>query len=91
MHAPPELFLSLPPAAQTHLRAAASHKDTGIRKLTRAVYPYVQTLVDAQDIAHYLAAQAAPSHSPLEWVSSGGKGARERPSSIVCLEALITE
>jgi hypothetical protein len=50
------LFFSLPPAAQAHLRAAASHKDPlNLRKLTRAAYPYVQTLADAQGIAEFLA------------------------------------
>ena len=53
------LFLSLPPAARTRLRAAAGHKESiSLRKLTRAVYPYVQTLADAQNIADYLEDEA---------------------------------
>jgi hypothetical protein len=53
------LFLSLLPAAQTRLRAAAGHKESiNLRKLTRAVYPYVQTLADAQNIADYLEDEA---------------------------------
>ena len=50
------LFLSLPPAAQTRLRAAVGRKESiNLPKLARAAYPYVQTLADAQDIAEFLA------------------------------------
>jgi hypothetical protein len=50
------LFLSLPSAAQTYVRAASGHKDSvDLRKVARAVYPYVQSLEDAQGIAQFLA------------------------------------
>ena|ERR1035437_3276889 len=50
------LFLSLPPSVQTHLRAAASLKEpVNLLNLSRAAYPSVQTLADAQDIAQFLA------------------------------------
>jgi hypothetical protein len=53
------LFLSLPTSAQSNLRAVALQSaPVDMRKLTCAVYPYVQTLADAQDIAFYLAGEA---------------------------------
>jgi hypothetical protein len=53
------LFLSLPTSAQIDIWAAALQGTTiDMRKLTRAVYPYVQTLADARDIAYYLASEA---------------------------------
>jgi hypothetical protein len=59
MHEARALLLSLPPAAQTYLRAAVGRKESvNLRKLTRAVYPYVQTLADAQAIADSLASDA---------------------------------
>ena len=53
------LFLSLPPGAQATLRAAIS--DAGpanLRSLARMVYPYVQTIAEAQSIGDMLAAEA---------------------------------
>ncbi len=53
------LFLSLPVSAQVRMRAAVNRKDpTDLRKLVRLVYPYVQTLADAQCIAGFLAVEA---------------------------------
>ena len=49
------LFLSLPLAAQAYLRAASQMDPFNLHKLTRAAYPYVQTLADAQGIAEFLA------------------------------------
>jgi hypothetical protein len=52
------LFLSLPSAAQTYVRAALGDKGSvNLRKVSRAVYPYVQSLEDAQGIAQFLAAE----------------------------------
>ena len=54
-----DLFLSLPPAAQTHLRTVASlNKAPASLKLLRAAYLYVQTIADAQDVADFLASGA---------------------------------
>jgi hypothetical protein len=53
------LFLSLPSAAQAHLRAAAGHQKTvNVPKLARAVYPYVQTLEEAMGVADFIANEA---------------------------------
>lgn len=52
------LFLSLPPTAQTDVRAASGQKDSvNLREAARAAYPYVQTLADAQGIAQFLASE----------------------------------
>lgn len=59
------LFLSLPPGAQAHLRAAASRqKPANLLKLARAVYPYVQTLAEATEIAEFLATEVANGQQP---------------------------
>ncbi len=53
------LFLSLPVSAQVRMRAEVNRKDpTDLRKLVRLLYPYVQTLADAQSIAGFLAVEA---------------------------------
>jgi hypothetical protein len=53
------LFLSLPESARISMRAAVNHKDfANLHKLTRTVYPYVQTLADAKSIAGFLAVAA---------------------------------
>jgi hypothetical protein len=58
MHEARTLFLSLPAAAQTHIRSAINHNQpANLRRLTRAVYPYVQTLNEAHDIADLLAGE----------------------------------
>jgi hypothetical protein len=58
MHEARALFLSLPASARSDIRAAAKHNDpTDLRKLIRAVYPYVHTFTDAQEIAYYLAGE----------------------------------
>jgi hypothetical protein len=52
------LFLSLPSAAQTDVRAASGQKDSvDLRKVARAAYPYVQTVADAHRIAQFLASE----------------------------------
>jgi len=54
------LFYSLPVSAQALMRAAVNHKNpASLRELTRTVYPYVQTLADAQSIAGFLATEAS--------------------------------
>jgi signal transduction protein with GAF and PtsI domain len=59
MHEALDLFLSLPTAIQTQLRAMIKPKDpNNARKLTRAVYPYVQTIAEAQEIAELLSSAA---------------------------------
>lgn len=53
------LFLSLPVRAQVRMRAAINRKHpTDLRKLARLVYPYVQTLAEAQSVAGFLAGEA---------------------------------
>lgn len=53
------LFLSLPESVRIRMRAAVNLKDlANLRKLTRSVYPYVQTLAEAQSIAGFLAVEA---------------------------------
>ena len=61
------LFVSLPHDAQAHLRAEASRKKPiNLLRLTRAVYPYVQTLAEAKEIAGFLAREASSDQEPSE-------------------------
>jgi hypothetical protein len=61
------LFLSLPPDAQAYLRTAASHrKSDNLLKLVRAVYPFVQTIAEATEIAEFLASEVTGDQAPLE-------------------------
>jgi hypothetical protein len=59
------LFFSLPVAAQASIKATVNHKDpTNPLKLTRLIYPYVQTLADARGIAALLANERDLDYEP---------------------------
>jgi hypothetical protein len=56
MHAVHALLVSLPVSAQNSIRVLASETSPiDVRKLTRTIYPYVQTLAESEEIAFYLA------------------------------------
>jgi hypothetical protein len=61
------LFLSLPSDAQTHLRTAVRHKEpVNHLKLARVVYPYVQTLAEATEVADFLVSEVAGDQEHCE-------------------------
>ena len=75
------LFLSLPVAAQSRLRARVDRGNPdNVRDLTRVVYAWVQTLAEAECIAGYLVAETHPAVSSL----AAELGKFPRTESMMC-------